>query len=138
MTGPCGGQAPEAGSVEYHLNSTVTIAWTKNQDHWDAASPGMPPPHSHTHPFPCRLLASLLILLRLSLCLSGYFSVGYATAPNQPFTELTRIADSATPSLSIYEAAINFPAPSPTGVLSIEYNSGQGFSFFACGDIVVV
>lgn len=74
-TGPCGGQSAEAGSVEYHRNDNVTIAFQKNQDHWTSATP-------------------------------GYFSVGFATAPGEPFTELARIPDTATPALTVYETQV--------------------------------
>ncbi len=105
-TGPCGGQAAEAGSVEYHHNDTVTIAWQKNQDHWTAATP-------------------------------GYFSVGFAAAPGDSFTELLRVPDTNAPSLSVFEAQVVLDTPSPTAVIGIEYNTGQGFSFYACADVVV-
>ncbi len=105
-TGPCGGQAPEVGLIQYHRNDTVTIAWQKNQDHWAAATP-------------------------------GYFSVGFATGPSAPITELARIPDSATPSLTVYETQVVLDTPSPTAVISVEYFTGQGFTFFACADVVV-
>jgi len=108
LTGPCGGFAPDSeGLVMYRVNETITVAFQKNQNHWNQANP-------------------------------GYFSLSFAPDPASPFTELSRVADTNSSDLALYEMQVVTPVVTDNGVLQVQYVTNQGsLVFYACSDVII-